>query len=134
MKLVMCHGVFDLLHSGHIEHFRQAREMGDQLLISVVPDRFVTKLQRPIFKENERLSLLRAIKYVDIVELCDGPGPHLLLRKHRPAVYVRGSDYVGRETPEHEVLRELGIEIRYTNSVPPTTSELLGRIMCALRS
>lgn len=132
--IVMCHGVFDLLHAGHVEHLRQAREMGNTLIVSLVPDRFITKPKRPICSEDERTAMLAAIKHVSIVRLCGGPGPQDLLRRYRPDLYVRGTDYVGRETPEDKVLRELGIELRYTKSVPPTTSEILERISCALHS
>ena len=123
----MCHGVFDLLHSGHVEHLRQARAMGDALIVSLVPDRYVTKPGRPIYNEDERIALLRALRYVDAVEFSQA-GPQALLRKHRPALYVRGSDYACRAMPEDDVLRELGVAVRYTRSIPPTTSDILKRI------
>ena len=135
MTIVLCHGVFDMLHAGHVEHLRQARAMGDFLIVSVVPDRFVTKPGRPIYKEDERLTLLRAMKgIVNIATLCDAPGPEMVIRSSRPHLYVRGSEYRGRAMPEDGVLRELGVEVRYTESVPPTTSQILQRIECALHS
>lgn len=132
--IVMCHGVFDLLHAGHVEHLRQAREMGNFLIVSVVPDVFVTKSGRPIYFEDERLELLRSIRHVSMAQLCEAPGPHELLRRYRPAIYARGSDYEGRAMPEDDVLRELGVQVRYTRSVPPTTSEILERIECKQHS
>lgn len=130
MTLVMCHGVFDLLHAGHVEHLRQARAMGDRLIVSLVPDRFVEKPGRPIYTQDERSDLLMSLRDVDAVEF-SGPGPEDLIRKYKPNLYVRGSDYIGVAKPEDAVLRELGIPIRYTRSVPPTTTEILKRLSCA---
>ena len=49
-KVVQCHGVFDLLHIGHIRHFEQARRMGDVLVVTITPDRYVDKgPHRPAF-------------------------------------------------------------------------------------
>lgn len=131
MTLVMCHGVFDMLHAGHVEHLRQARAMGDMLLVSLVPDRFVTKPGRPIYTEQERLELVKSIRHVSIAELCDAPGPQGLIEKYLPNLYVRGSDYVGVAKPEDELLRKLGIHVRYTKSVPPTTTEIMERVLAS---
>lgn len=134
MILVMCHGVFDMLHTGHVEHLRQAREMGDRLIVSVVPDRFVSKPGRPICTQDERLEMLLAIRHVDAAELCNAPGPQQLLIRYKPDIYARGSEYRWQEMPEYEVLRSLGVEIRYTKSIQPTTSAIIARIECAQRS
>lgn len=54
-KIIHCHGVFDLLHIGHIRHLEQARRMGDVLVVTVTPDRYVDKgPQRPAFTETLR--------------------------------------------------------------------------------
>lgn len=126
-RLVLCHGVFDLLHPGHVEHLREARELGDTLLVSVVPDAFLTK-RRPIHNEENRLAMLRALRYVDHAVLCGGPGPEMVIQTFRPQVYVRGNDYIGKEMPESKLLKELGIEIVCTKSDYPRTTELIERI------
>ena len=52
-KVVLCHGVFDLLHLGHIRHFEEAKKLGDYLIVSVTPNKFVEKGPgRPVFSEN----------------------------------------------------------------------------------
>ena len=57
-KVVLCHGVFDLLHYGHISHFEQAKKFGDILVVSVTPDNYVNKgPSRPAFNENIRMIL-----------------------------------------------------------------------------
>ena len=126
MKVVLVHGVFDLLHAGHLEHLEQAAKMG-YLVVSVVPDKYATK-RKPIYDEKARVRLLRSLRCVDQVELCRGRGPEWLIRKIEPDIYVRGSDYRGKEMPESALLRRLGIKVRYTKSVPPRTTEVIARI------
>ena len=129
MKVVLAHGVFDLLHAGHLEHLKQAKAMGDWLLVSVVPDKYATK-GKPIYGEKERVKLLKALRCVDQVVLCGVPGPELVIARYEPDLYVRGSDYRGKRMPESKVLENLGIPVRYTRSVPPRTSEVIERIRC----
>lgn len=128
MKTVLCHGVFDLLHFGHIEHLRKAKLFGDYLIVSVLADKFIAK-GKAIYNQDERLDLLHALRTVDEVILCNAPGPHDIINELRPAVYVRGADYVGKEMPEGALLKRLGIPTRYTTSCPPRTSEIITRVL-----
>lgn len=135
MKTVLCHGVFDLLHYGHIHHFQEAREFGDRLVISVVADEFLTKTKRPMINdEAERMGHLLAIRFVDDVILCQAPGPEKIIAELKPDVYVRGVDYVGRTMPESALLAELGIEIRYTPSSFPRTTDRIEQIVTVWRA
>ena len=127
MKVVLVHGVWDFLHVGHVNHLKRARAFGDYLVVSVVPDRHATK-GKPIYDEKARVRLLKELRCVDKVVLCDGPGPQKLIRRLAPDVYVRGADYRGKRTPEEDVLAKLGIPIKYTVSTPPRTSEIIARI------
>ena len=128
MKVVLVHGVFDLLHAGHLEHLKQARKFGDWLIVSVVPDKHLIK-GPAIYSEMERVRLLKALRCVNQVELCDGPGPEGIIERIKPDVYVRGSDYTDKRMPESELLERLGIPVGYTKSVPPRTSEVIARVM-----
>lgn len=130
MRVVLCHGVFDLLHAGHIEHLKQARAFGERLVVSVVADKHVWKPNRPLVcDQEERMTLLAAVRYVDEVILCNAPGPEVVIYELRPDVYVRGSDYVGRPMPEDGILKELGVQVRHTVSVPPRTTDIVERIL-----
>ena len=126
MKVVLVHGVWDLLHVGHLAHLERAAKMG-YLVVSVVADKFVTK-RKPIYGETARVRLLRSLRCVDQVVLCKAPGPEALISKLHPDIYVRGSDYMGKEMPESALLTHLCIKVRYTKSVPPRTSEVLLKI------
>ena len=67
-KVVLCHGVFDLVHLGHIEHFKSAKSYGDYLIVSLTLDKFIRKGPgRPLFNEQQRLEYLRQIKIIDYV-------------------------------------------------------------------
>ena len=67
-KIVLCHGVFDLLHVGHINHFQEAKNYGDVLIVSVTSDRYVNKgPNRPAFTSDLRLESLASLESVDYV-------------------------------------------------------------------
>lgn len=127
MRLVLVHGVFDLLHAGHLFHLKKARAFGDYLVVSVVPDKYVTK-RAPIYNQDSRVKLLKELRCVDQVMLCDAPGPEKLIRKICPDVYVRGPDYVGKRMPEQDLLESLGIPLGYTSEGPMRTSKAIAKV------
>ena len=69
-KIVLCHGVFDLVHLGHIKHFKSAKKFGDFLIVSITTNKFINKGPgRPIFDQNQRLEYLKELKIIDEVIL-----------------------------------------------------------------
>ena len=93
-KVTLCHGVFDLLHIGHIRHFEQARKFGDVLAVTTTPDQFVNKgFGRPAFNERLRAEALAALSCVDYVAINQWPTAVETIRLLRPDYYVKGSDY-----------------------------------------
>lgn len=123
----LTHGVFDLLHAGHMEHLRQAEMMCDRLIVSVVPDRFVNK-GFVINDERTRVFQVSMVKGVHEVILLNVPGPWAVLRRLRPDVYIRKDEYKEMREPEYEVAKELGIECKFTVTVPPHATEIINRI------
>ncbi|OLO89613.1 glycerol-3-phosphate cytidylyltransferase [Actinomyces naeslundii] len=68
MKRVITYGSFDLLHYGHIELLRRAKEMGDYLIVALSTDEFsASKGRRAYFSFDQRKAMLEAIRYVDLV-------------------------------------------------------------------
>ena len=66
-KVILSHGVFDVLHIGHINHFISAKKNGDVLIVSVTPDKYVNKgPNRPIFNIKQRISFLSNINSIDM--------------------------------------------------------------------
>ena len=76
-KVVHCHGVFDLLHIGHVKHFKEAKKNGDFLIVSLTSDKFVNKGQgRPVFNQNLRAEFLSSFSFIDAVIINDNPIIH----------------------------------------------------------
>jgi len=93
-KVVLAHGVFDLLHMGHVRHLNEARTHGDVLFVTLTADAFVNKGPgKPVFSENLRAEMLAALSMVDYVAINHAPDAEDLLQRLRPDVYAKGSDY-----------------------------------------
>ncbi len=95
-RIVLCHGVFDLIHWGHIQYFQDAKKYGEVLVVSVVDDRYIKKIdvkRRPlIFPEIIRLKWLAELEVVDFVTICGDIGPWKVMKAIQPDVYVKGDD------------------------------------------
>lgn len=134
-KIVLCHGVFDLLHPGHIRHFQEARKFGDKLIVSITPDRFVNKGPgRPAFTEKLRLEQLASLACIDYVILNDTPDAISVIKAVQPHVYVKGEEYrdhaadvTGKISEERAAVVSVGGEICYTNDIVFSSSELINR-------
>lgn len=113
-KVVFTNGVFDLLHAGHVEFLRQAKALGDVLVVGVNSDRSARQLKghhRPVASERERLALVAALDPVDHVILFDEETPAALIRALRPDIHAKGGDYESETLPEAEAVREVGCEM-----------------------
>lgn len=89
-------GCFDLIHSGHLETFRQAAAQADELVVALNSDASVTALKgagRPIISEKDRALLIAALRPVSAVTIFDEPTPLECLLQIRPDVLVKGSEY-----------------------------------------
>ena len=109
--IVFTNGVFDILHAGHVQFLRQAKELGDVLVVAVNSDSSTRRLKgkhRPIISERDRLALVAALDPVDYVLLFDDDTPAELIRLLRPHVHVKGGDYADEVLPEEEAVREVG--------------------------
>lgn len=107
-------GCFDLLHTGHIRLLRQARELGDALIVLVNSDASVRALKgegRPVMRDVDRARVLAALACVDAVTIFDGPTPEGMLDSLRPDIWVKGGDYVAAELPEADVVQRHGGEV-----------------------
>jgi rfaE bifunctional protein kinase chain/domain/rfaE bifunctional protein nucleotidyltransferase chain/domain len=93
-SLVQCHGCFDIVHPGHIRHLRQARSLGDVLLVSITGDGGISKgTGRPLIPEELRAENLAALDCVDLVCIDPSPTALDLLLAVQPDVYVKGKEY-----------------------------------------
>lgn len=134
-KLVLCHGLFDLVHPGHILHFKAAKKLGDVLAVTVTPDQYARKGPgRPIFNERLRLETLAALEAVDFVILNRWPTAIEALHRIRPDLYVKGQDYqdsgkdlTGNIALEVEAVRKHGGDVVFTQEEMFSSSTLLNK-------
>lgn len=130
--IVMAHGVFDLLHVGHIEYLERARKLGDELIVSVTSDRYVTKPGRPIFSENERMRMVEALRCVTGVTLSDSPTAVSAIGRVRPNLYVKGIDYQDKDDlnlqAEREAVEIFGGQLVFLATPKFSSSDVIGRI------
>jgi rfaE bifunctional protein nucleotidyltransferase chain/domain len=110
-RLVATGGCFDLLHPGHLSLLRQARALGDALVVCVNSDESVRRRKgpgRPIVPAADRMALLEALEPVDAVIMFDEDTPTALLETVRPDIWVKGGDYAHSDLPEEPVVRRHG--------------------------
>lgn len=127
-KIIFTNGCFDLLHIGHATYLKQAKELGDKLVIGLNSDHSVKNLKgpgRPILNENDRAHMLSFFEFVDAVILFDGDTPNHLISEIRPDVLVKGGDY----TAENVVGREFAGEVKIISLVDGySTSAIIEKI------
>lgn len=129
-KVVLCHGVFDLLHVGHVRHLQAAKRFGGLLVVTVTPDRYVFKGPgRPVICEADRAEMLAALACVDCVAVNRWPTAVPLIEVLRPAVYCKGDDSRGDALrAEREAVEAVGGRLVFTNGEQRHTTAMLEKI------
>jgi len=138
--VVLCHGVFDLLHYGHIEHFQEAKGLGDILVVSVTAAKYVNKGPgRPFFDDRQRLAFLASIAYIDYVILSEAVTVHDVVKAVQPDIYVKGQEYAAAENDvtgnigsEQEIVERYGGRIYFTKGEVYSSTKLLNNFFGAL--
>ncbi len=116
MKVVMCHGTWDILHPGHVAHLEEARAMGDYLIVGITGDAYVQKGSgRPAVCAVDRGRAVAALRCVDEFIIDNHPTPERLIAVVKPAIFVKGADYQGQSVPEQAWVARYGGEVRFTN-------------------
>ena len=131
-KIVFAHGVFDLLHPGHIRYLSAARVEGDLLVVAVYSDAAVRKLKgqgRPILTERARALLVAALSSVDYVLVLDEPDAMPLVREFQPDVHARGAGTDSLQPPPDGELAAHGVRAAVLASDSThSTSALIARV------
>ena len=94
-KVVLTNGCFDILHRGHLHLLKEAKKLGDLLLVAINSDSSVKNIKgpnRPILPETERAELVAALEVVDYVTVFPEPDPYEVIKELRPDVLVKGGD------------------------------------------
>jgi D-beta-D-heptose 7-phosphate kinase/D-beta-D-heptose 1-phosphate adenosyltransferase len=127
-RLVATGGCFDLLHPGHVSLLRQARALGDALVVCLNSDASVRGLKgpgRPLVRDRDRARVLSALSFVDAVVVFGEPSPEAVLERLRPHVWVKGGDYANTDLLERSVVERHGGEVVLVPAVPGYSTSLL---------
>ena len=95
-KIVFTNGCFDLLHIGHVTYLKEAKALGDILVVGINADSGVKKLkgeERPIQNEMDRAGIIAELRSVDYVSLFEEETPQNLIQKIKPDILVKGGDW-----------------------------------------
>lgn len=139
-KVVLCHGVFDLVHPGHIIYFQEAKAQGDILVVSITASKYVRKGPgRPYFNDEMRLMFLAAIECIDFVILSEGFTVDDIIEAVEPDLYVKGNEYknpsddiTGKISEETELVRKHGGEVYFTNGQTFSSTRIINNAFPAL--
>ncbi|MGH7267613.1 MAG: adenylyltransferase/cytidyltransferase family protein [Candidatus Rokuibacteriota bacterium] len=113
-RVVLANGCFDLLHVGHVRYLTAARELGDLLIVALNADVSVRRLKgagRPLMPAAERAEILASLAAVDHVVVFDDDTADRLVRRLRPDVHAKGTDYTRESVPERESVRAAGGQV-----------------------
>lgn len=139
-QIALCHGVFDLIHPGHIIHLQQAKQMADVLVVSITAAEYVRKgPERPYFNDEMRLKVLEALECVDYVMLSDGYTVDDIVESVEPDFYTKGEEYAkeseditGKITAERELVERHGGKMAYTTGPVFSSTKLINTALSGL--
>jgi D-beta-D-heptose 7-phosphate kinase/D-beta-D-heptose 1-phosphate adenosyltransferase len=132
LRIGFTNGVFDLLHPGHVRVLAQARAACDRLVVGVNSDASVRRLdkgsERPLQSEKARSEVLAALEAVDLVAIFNEDTPLELIKRVRPNILVKGSDYRGKTVVGRELVEAMGGEVILVELVPGhSTTDIVRR-------
>ena len=133
LRIGLCHGVFDLVHIGHIVHFKEAKSLVDCLIVSITADAFVNKGPgRPLFYQDQRIEFLSELEVLDHVVISNNMTADTIIEQVRPDLYFKGSDYktfeddlTGNINSEASLVQKYGGQIHFTQGVTSSSSKLI---------
>src|SRR5262249_39582282 len=132
-RVIMCHGVFDVVHPGHIRHLLYAKSKADVLVASITPDSHIAKAaHRPRVPQDLRAVNLAAFEMVDYVVIDQSAKPLENIRLLEPDYFAKGFEYAASGMPaktaeEAEAVQSYGGEIIFTPGDIAHSSSSLSR-------
>jgi rfaE bifunctional protein nucleotidyltransferase chain/domain len=107
-KIVFTNGCFDILHIGHVRCLKEAKSLGDLLVVGLNSDRSVSRIkpERPVNPQDQRAEVLASLEMVDYVTIFDEETPYELIKLLRPDVLVKGGDWKKEEIIGSDVAKE----------------------------
>ena len=125
IKIVHCHGVYDLFHAGHVAYLEEAKKYGDILFVTLTEDKFVKKGPgRPYFKSGDRAKVISSLSCVDYVFVNHAYDAVNLIKLIKPDFYIKGPDYKNsKEDITNKIQIEKSITKKYGGKIVFTTKE-----------
>ena len=116
--VVWTNGCFDILHVGHVRSLRDAKALGDILVVGINSDASVRANKgpaRPVVNQDDRAELLSALEPVDAVVIFDETEPSAILSVVKPDIHCKGAEYADgqRPVPERAVVEAYGGQVRF---------------------
>lgn len=137
-KFVFTNGCFDLLHSGHVHLFSEAKKKGDVFIVAVNDDSSVKKIKgesRPIFPLEERLEILAAVEEIDYLASFSEETPQKIITLLLPDVLVKGGDWKPEEVVGKKEVEEAGGRVEIIPYLKDrSSSEIINRIIHSVKS
>ena len=112
--VVFTNGCFDILHVGHIRCLREAKALGDVLIVAVNSDESVASnkgSQNLFYPEDERIEILESIQYIDYIILFSDKTVDPILKTLKPDYHAKGTDYTEKSVPERDTVLSYGGKI-----------------------
>ncbi len=137
-KVVFTNGCFDILHAGHTRYLREARKLGDALILALNSDTSVRSIKgpmRPIVPEAERVEVVTSLDSVDYVTVFDELTPLELIEFLRPDVIVKGGDWAEKDIVGAETVRKWGGRVAIMPEIEgASTTNIIDKVLQVYRS
>ena len=126
-RIVFTNGCFDIIHTGHVRYLREARALGDLLIIGLNSDASVARLKpgRPVNSESQRSEVLSALEMVDYITIFIEDTPYELIKSLRPDVLVKGGDWKKEDIVGADIVPEVH-SLPFTDGM--STTSIINRI------
>ncbi len=126
-KLVFTNGCFDILHAGHVRYLKEAKALGDVLIVGLNSDKSVTAIKpgRPVNPQDQRAEVLSSLEMVDYVTLFDEQTPYALIKLLQPDILVKGGDWKKADIVGSDIAKET-FSLPYIQGI--STTEIIERI------
>jgi rfaE bifunctional protein nucleotidyltransferase chain/domain len=126
-KLVFTNGCFDIIHAGHIRYLKEAKALGDVLIVGLNSDKSVSAIKpgRPVNPQDQRAEVLSSLEMVDYVTLFDEETPYELIKLLQPDILVKGGDWKKEEIVGSDIARQT-FSLPYIHGI--STTEIIERI------
>ncbi len=131
-RMVFTNGCFDILHAGHISYLKEARSLGDFLVVGLNSDESIRRIKgkkRPVISEEQRSLVLSSLSFVDYVVIFNEDTPRKLIHTLSPDILVKGADWEEEDIVGARFVKEHGGEVKRIHfKVDISTTKIIEKI------